>query len=160
MPYCAVLSEVLFNPTASHTHLAYILELVLVAENASDIFQNTSELLWLHVKGLILNNSPSLEKMCSCAAPCLTVLHPLGCTAPGLPSACSERLQTTATDLTASTSRRPPRTSRRTPPSFLLKQDTIYFNTGDFFSSLTQMSVAYLLPYWEFLRSIISYKVQ
>ena len=49
MPYCAVLSEVLFNPTASHTHLAYILELVLVAENASDIFQNTSELLWLHV---------------------------------------------------------------------------------------------------------------
>ncbi|CAL8296343.1 unnamed protein product [Boreogadus saida] len=72
--------------------------------------------------------------MCSCAVPCLTVLHPLGCTAPSI---CSERLQTTATDLTArappddrhgehlqttatdltaSTSRRPPRTSRRAPP--------------------------------------------
>ncbi|CAL8372029.1 unnamed protein product [Boreogadus saida] len=51
-----------------------------------------------------------------------------------------EHLQTTATDLTASTSRRPPRTSRRAPPSPLLKQDTIYFNTGDYFSSLTQMT--------------------
>ncbi|CAL8363261.1 unnamed protein product [Gadus morhua 'NCC'] len=29
---------------------------------------------------------------------------------------CSERIQTTATDLTASTSRRPPRPSRRAPP--------------------------------------------
>ncbi|CAL8386015.1 unnamed protein product [Gadus morhua 'NCC'] len=44
-----------------------------------------------------------------------------------------ERLQTTATDLTASASRRP-------PPSPLLKQDTIHLNTGDFFSSLTQMT--------------------
>ncbi|CAL8388381.1 unnamed protein product [Arctogadus glacialis] len=118
--------------------------------------------------------------MCSCAVPRLTVLHPLGCTAPGLPSICSERLQTTAMDLTASTSRRPPRTSPpddrhgehlqttatdltattsrrppwRAPPSTLLKQDTIYFNTGDFFSSLTQISVAYLLPYWAFLRRL------
>ena len=70
-----------------------------------------------------------------------------------------ERLQTTATDLQTSTSRRPPRTSWRAPPSPLLKQDTIYFNTGDFFSSLTQMSIAYLLPFCAFLRSIISYKL-
>ena len=80
----------------------------------------------------------------------------------GLPSICSERLQTTATDLQTSTSRRPPRTSRRAPPappSPLLKQDKIYLNTGDCFSSLTQMSIAYLLPFCAFLRSIISYKL-